>query len=131
MDYKGNILGRLQHSHSIHLPMSCGATSYSVPFGETEYELREEIRYFLQAFRYPVLEEKEKDGKEAVHLTVAQRLLLFLYQPFDNLIHPNQGNQTHQYLIHHPRLRFRFLLHLSHSPIQRMDKICGYHAWFR
>lgn len=36
------------------------------PFGETEYELREEIRYFLQAFRYPILEEKEEDGKSVL-----------------------------------------------------------------
>ena len=33
--------------------------------------------------------------------------------------------------IYHPRLCFRFLLHLSHSPVQCMDKICGHHAWFR
>ena len=33
------------------------------PLGETEFELREDIRYFLQAFRQPTLEEKDIDGK--------------------------------------------------------------------
>ncbi len=32
------------------------------PLGETPQELREDIRYFLQAFRFPILEEKPIDG---------------------------------------------------------------------
>lgn len=36
------------------------------PFGETAEELREEIRFFLQAFRRPILEWKEVDGKQAL-----------------------------------------------------------------
>ncbi len=39
-----------------------GWTQESVaPLGETVEELREDIRYFLQAFRCPILEEKETD----------------------------------------------------------------------
>ncbi len=33
------------------------------PLGETEFELREDIRYLLEAFRLPVLEEKEQKGQ--------------------------------------------------------------------
>lgn len=33
------------------------------PLGESLTELREDIRYFLAAFRKPVLEEAEEDGK--------------------------------------------------------------------
>lgn len=33
------------------------------PYGETAEALREEIRYFLQAFRRPILELKEAHGK--------------------------------------------------------------------
>jgi hypothetical protein len=33
------------------------------PLGESLSELREDIRYFLAAFRSPVLEEAEEDGK--------------------------------------------------------------------
>lgn len=33
------------------------------PLGESPSELREDIRYFLSAFRKPVLEEAEEDGK--------------------------------------------------------------------
>ena len=33
------------------------------PLGETEYELREDIRYFLKAFRFPIMEEKNENGK--------------------------------------------------------------------
>ena len=36
------------------------------PFGETAEELREEIRFFLQAFRRPVLEWKEAGGEWAL-----------------------------------------------------------------
>ena len=36
------------------------------PFGETAEELREEIRFFLQAFRRPILELKEVDGEWAL-----------------------------------------------------------------
>ena len=32
------------------------------PMGETPQELREDIRYFLHAFRFPILEEKTTDG---------------------------------------------------------------------
>ncbi len=32
------------------------------PMGETPHELREDIRYFLRAFRFPILEEKASDG---------------------------------------------------------------------
>lgn len=39
-----------------------GWTQESVaPMGETAEELREDIRYFLHAFRRPILEEKETD----------------------------------------------------------------------
>ena len=33
------------------------------PYGETAEELREDIRYFLQAFRRPILELKEENEK--------------------------------------------------------------------
>jgi hypothetical protein len=36
------------------------------PHGETVEELREDIRYFLHAFRRPVLEEKDVDHKEVL-----------------------------------------------------------------
>lgn len=36
------------------------------PFGETAEELREEIRFFLQAFRRPILERREVDGEWAL-----------------------------------------------------------------
>lgn len=36
------------------------------PFGETAEELREEIRFFLQAFRRPILEWKKVDGEPAL-----------------------------------------------------------------
>lgn len=32
------------------------------PLGESPEELREDIRYFLRAFRLPILEEEQKDG---------------------------------------------------------------------
>jgi len=35
-----------------------------LPCGENMNELREDIFYFLQAFRQPILELKEEDGKE-------------------------------------------------------------------
>jgi hypothetical protein len=42
-----------------------GWTENSVkPSAESVAELREDIRYFLQAFKHPVLEEKIIDGKE-------------------------------------------------------------------
>jgi len=34
-----------------------------LPLGESLSELREDVRYFLSAFRKPVLEETEEDGK--------------------------------------------------------------------
>ncbi len=37
------------------------------PFGESVSELREQIRYFLQAFRLPILEEKKINGKTILH----------------------------------------------------------------
>lgn len=36
------------------------------PFGETAEELREDIRFFLQAFRRPILELKEGEGEIAL-----------------------------------------------------------------
>jgi len=36
------------------------------PYGETQAELREDIRLFLQAFRCPVLDLKEVDGKQVL-----------------------------------------------------------------
>jgi hypothetical protein len=36
------------------------------PFGETPEELREDIRFFLQAFRRPILELKEVEGELAL-----------------------------------------------------------------
>jgi len=35
-----------------------------LPYGENVDELREDIYYFLQAFRQPILELKEENGKE-------------------------------------------------------------------
>lgn len=35
-----------------------------LPYGENVNELREDIYYFLQAFRQPILELKEENGKE-------------------------------------------------------------------
>ena len=35
-----------------------------MPLGESEYELREDIRHFLEAFRRPILEEKKDNGKD-------------------------------------------------------------------
>ena len=35
-----------------------------MPLGESEYELREDIRHFLEAFRHPILEEKKDNGKD-------------------------------------------------------------------
>ena len=34
------------------------------PMGETPYELREEIKYFIKAFQKPILIEISKDGKD-------------------------------------------------------------------
>ena len=37
------------------------------PFGASLSELREEIRFFLQAFRLPILEEKKINGKTILY----------------------------------------------------------------
>jgi hypothetical protein len=53
--------------HEVFYSSDCSIESWTekpvFPFGESESELREDIRYFLQAFRLPVLEEKEENGK--------------------------------------------------------------------
>jgi len=33
------------------------------PYGETQSELREDIKYFMSAFKYPILKEKKIDDK--------------------------------------------------------------------
>ncbi len=36
------------------------------PYGDTSQELQEDIRFFLQAFRHPVLELRPVDGKQVL-----------------------------------------------------------------
>ncbi len=43
--------------------------SHVMPLGETEYELREDIRHFLEAFRLPILEEEKDNGKDILRET--------------------------------------------------------------
>lgn len=45
--------------------LNIGRRTSVQPFGETAEELREEIRFFLQAFRRPILEWKEVGGEWA------------------------------------------------------------------
>ena len=52
-----------------------GWTQESVaPMGETAEELREDIRYFMHAFRRPILEEKKSTKKQPLFLTIRMTL---------------------------------------------------------
>lgn len=41
----------------------CWTEESIAPYGEALYELKKDIFYMMSAFKYPVLKEKEKDGK--------------------------------------------------------------------
>ena len=53
------------HVHEVYYREDGSIESWTqepvAPLGETAEELREDIRYFLRAFRCPILEEKETD----------------------------------------------------------------------
>ena len=53
------------HVHEVYYQenggIDCWTQESVAPMGETAEELREDIRYFLHAFRRPMLEEKETD----------------------------------------------------------------------
>jgi hypothetical protein len=60
----GDVLFRIHEVHYDDDGVICSWTEDPVlPCGESTGELREDIRYFLAAFRKPVLEEAEECGK--------------------------------------------------------------------
>lgn len=58
------------HIHEVHYGEDGAIELWSVdpvePMGESVSELREDIRYFLRAFRRPVLQQKEESGKSVL-----------------------------------------------------------------
>jgi len=56
------------HVHEVYYDDSGNIDKWTIspvtPMGETPYELREDIRYFIKAFQKPVLIETKQNGKD-------------------------------------------------------------------
>ena len=76
-----------------------------LPYGEDLHELREDIHYFLQAFRQPVLEVSQKNGKEEL-IEVQDEYSLNRGHYFEFLDRAFVALEySHQFLGSHPVLR--------------------------
>lgn len=88
------------------------------PYGETEFELREDIRYYLRAFRLPVLEEKADSEKPTL-----------VEESYDYAINPGHYfefmdrtsvalDYVYQFLGNHPLLRHDAELKRSYDRVE-------------
>ena len=91
-----------------------------LPCGEDVDELREDIFYFLQAFRQPVLELREKDGKEElVEIKEEQELNRGHYFEFLDRTFVAM-EYIHQFLGCHPFLRREKKLREMYEKIEKL-----------